>query len=141
MRKLCWKTLLMLCIMVGDPFPIYQRAFASDLFSSTPKIINYNTFPFVVKDGWLCIPNEDNVLTVEVTAMNTKEILFYLTPTGTATANLSVLIGRSNGKNGLFTIKHKFLNDESILHHFSVVAISQTGHKTTDTLFNIVRCD
>lgn len=105
-----------------------------------PKISEYKSFPYEIKNRWVCIPKGENELTIEIHAKNTKEMLFYLTPTGTNTAFEKALIGKSEGMNGIFSITHKFKKDESILYHFSVDAFNQKGLRVTEILFNISRC-
>lgn len=109
--------------------------------SLEPKIIDYKSFPFEINDRWVCIPEGENEIIVKVRAMNTKEMFFYLTPTGTNTASERALIGKSEGKNNIFIIKHIFKKDESILYHFSIEALSPDGNMVTDILFNISRCE
>ncbi|MFC0416372.1 hypothetical protein ACFFHH_13040 [Cytobacillus solani] len=132
--------LVMVFLLIGSHLLGISQITNAEANILEPKIIEYKTFPYEIKDRWVCIPKGEKELTVEVIAKNTKEMLFYLTPTGTGTASKKFLIGKTNGKNDVFTIKHKFKKDESILYHLSVDAFNKEGYRVSGILFNISRC-
>ncbi|MEZ7172652.1 hypothetical protein [Sporosarcina sp. OR05] len=140
MKRLYKGVLIIVLLLISVSWGISKKMYVQSNVL-TPEIIEYKTAPYVVENGWLCIPSGDNEINVEVHAKNTLEIYFYLVPTGTETTTQKVLIGRSKGKDDIFTLKHKFKNDESILYHFLIDAVGQKGQRATDILFNIIRCE
>ncbi|MCM3390658.1 hypothetical protein M3649_21480 [Ureibacillus chungkukjangi] len=130
------------CALIFFLFTIFfsQVTYASSK-TIEPKIIEYASSPYKVKNGWVCIPKGEIDLSIEVRAENTSKIFFYLTPTGTNTFSKRKLIASSEEENGIFKINHTFNKNESILYHLSVDAVGKNGQSTSDILFNISRCE
>lgn len=127
--------LLLTTIVFSNPI-CFSKAFASELENVT--IDKVTTFPYSIKNGWISLPKTDGTLTVSITAKNAKRIKFYLIPTGTATYNQRKLIGISESKNGKFSFKWNFKEDQNIFHHFAVEAINSKNQvATTGVLFSV----
>ncbi|WP_108671414.1 hypothetical protein [Peribacillus acanthi] len=107
--------------------------------SSDPFIKDYWIKENYKKNGvWYCLP-EGGSLTINVNAINTKEILFWATPTGTGTYYLKKLIGKDNNEDDGWSIIWKY---PSILvnSHIEVTAIGNDGKKEDKFLFNVTDC-
>lgn len=106
---------------------------------SIPKISieSVETYPFNVKNRWLCLPKQDGELTVNIKAKHVKKIKFYLTPTGTGTANLRKFIGETKSNTEDFVFIWKFKATDDLLDHFSYIAYGKNDVSFEDMPFNV----
>ncbi|MEH6908235.1 hypothetical protein [Neobacillus drentensis] len=81
------KTLLAISLMVN--VPVYAKG---EYFPPSPKIVKFNT-SIPEKDNWVTVPEGTKVITINVEALNTETVLFWLIPTGTQTWYERKLIG------------------------------------------------
>ena len=76
--------------------------------------------------GFLRLPAGAGTLTFRVRAVNTHQVRFYLTPTGTGMFNENQLIGQdTNGRDG-WSLAWRY-QDEPLLAHLSVTAVGANG--------------
>ena len=73
-----YKGILIIVLLLIGVWGIGEKGYVQSNLSE-PEIIGYKTFPNIVENRWLCIPNGENEITVEVYAKNTKEMFFYFT--------------------------------------------------------------
>lgn len=104
-----------------------------------PKIIieSVETYPFKVKDRWLCLPKKDGELIVKIKAKNVTKIKFYLTPTGTGTANLRKFIGETKSSTNDFVFIWKFKETDEFPNHFRYIAYGKNNETLVDLPFNV----
>jgi hypothetical protein len=92
-----------------------------------PRVLSVTTSPTLPREGgFLELPAGAGTLTFRVRAVNSQQVRFYLTPTGTGMFNENQLIGQdSNGRDG-WTLTWRY-QDEPLLAHLSVTAVGTNG--------------
>lgn len=81
------KTFFITGLMLTNPL-----ASNSEVIAPSPDIVKFYT-SVPVKDNWIEVPEGMKELTIEVEALNTETVLFWLIPTGSAQWNERELIG------------------------------------------------
>jgi hypothetical protein len=82
-----FKTLLAISLMLN--VPIYAKG---EYVPPSPKIVKFYT-SIAEKDNWVTVPEGTEEITINVEALNTETVLFWLIPTGTQTWYERKLIG------------------------------------------------
>jgi hypothetical protein len=94
---------------------------------TSPHILSVTTIPVLPRQGgFLRLPAGAGTLTFGVRAINTTEMRFYVTPTGTEMFKENQLIGQdTNGRDG-WTLAWRY-QDQPLLAHLTVKAIGLGG--------------
>jgi hypothetical protein len=119
--------IIVLIMSLMSNVPIYSN---TEYVSPSPKIEKfYTNIPEI--DNWVVVPKSTKEITINVEALNTETVLFWLVPTGSEQWNERKLIGfdiKNDGDNK-FSMTWKI--PEHLHHHLYVEALGDNNIEHT----------
>jgi hypothetical protein len=100
-----------------------------------PKIVSVKTQPPSTNGYWVNLEKEGKgELIIQVEAVNTKKVRFWLMPKGTGTWSLRKLIGEDNEQEDGWGIVWSYDGNKTFHHNIVVEAIDTEGNVTRESI-------
>jgi hypothetical protein len=106
---------------------------------NSARILEVNT-DLEKENGWFIVPEGVNTMTISAEAENVETMLFWITPTGTATWGERTLIGIDIDGNDGWSFKWEF-GDRIFHDHITLQALGSDSATQAQETFNVHSVD